>query len=139
MAALLFLVLALGPVLGIPIALDMLGLGGTWALALDVLRWPALLVVVAAAAAVIYRFGPSGRRSRSWRSIASGALVAALLWIGGLALFSWFVSRFGRLDEVYGSLSAVIGFMVWIWLSAVAVLVGAELDGAAQGDREGEA
>jgi membrane protein len=65
LAALLFLVLALGPVLGIPIALDMLGLGGTWALALDVPRWPALLVVVAAAAAVIYRFCPSGRGSRS--------------------------------------------------------------------------
>jgi membrane protein len=116
----------------------MLGPGGTWALALDVLRWPALLVVVGGAAAVIYRFGPSGRRWRSWRSVASGAFVAALLWIGGSALFSWFVSRFGRLDEVYGSLSAVIGFMVWIWLSAAAVPVGAEVDAAAQGSRERE-
>jgi membrane protein len=138
LAALLFLVFALGLVVGIPIALDMLGPGGTWALALDVLRWPALLVVVGGAAAVIYRFGPSGRRWRSWRSVASGAFVAALLWIGGSALFSWFVSRFGRLDEVYGSLSAVIGFMVWIWLSAAAVPVGAEVDAAAQGSRERE-
>ena len=132
LGSLLFLVLSLGLVLGIPIALNMLDVEGGWARALHILRWPTLLLVVACIMAVLYRFGPIGRRPASWRCIGIGSAIAALLWIGGSALFSWFVARFGRLDEIYGSLSAVIGFMVWVWLSMIAVLVGAEVDAAAQ-------
>ena len=57
-----------------------------------------------------------------------GSLVAAVLWLAASLLFSWYVSSFGSYNETYGSLGAVIGFMTWIWISAIVVLLGAEIN-----------
>jgi membrane protein len=86
---------------------------------------------------VIYRYGPS-REAFEWRSAIYGSLLAAALWVAGSAVFSWYVSSFRSFVDLYGSLSAVIGFMVWIWLSLIAVLIGAELDSALMKDNEAE-
>ncbi len=56
-----------------------------------------------------------------------------MLWLAGSMLFSWYVSAFGGFVELYGSLAAVMGFLVWIWLSLIAVLVGAEIEAAIVG------
>lgn len=132
LAALAFLVLTMAVVLGVPPALDIFGIRGSSAWMLALLRWPVLLLVIAVVVGVIYRFGPSGRHPATWRSVALGSLVAAVLWIGGSVLFSWAIGTFGGLDEIYGSLSAMIAFMIWLWLSTIAVLVGAEIDAAAE-------
>lgn len=127
--ALAFLVFAVGLVIVLPMTLAMLGLADMQTRAFDLLRWLVLFVVVASVIAVIYRYGPSGRpEGGGWSSIVTGSAVAALLWLGGSILFSWYFVAFGGFTELYGSLSAVIGFLVWIWLSIIAVLVGAELD-----------
>ncbi|HWL70751.1 MAG TPA: YhjD/YihY/BrkB family envelope integrity protein, partial [Geminicoccus sp.] len=57
-----------------------------------------------------------------------GSILAAVVWVIGSMLFSWYVSRFGNYDATYGSLGAVIGFLTWIWLSATVVLVGGQLN-----------
>jgi membrane protein len=57
-----------------------------------------------------------------------GGGFAALAWIGVSALFSWYAASFGSFNETYGSLGAAIGFMTWIWISTIVVLLGAELD-----------
>jgi membrane protein len=128
--AIVFLVFSIGAVVLLPGVLRGLGWGLASAHIVDLLRWPVLLVVVGLALATLYRFGPS-RTDPDWRCIALGSSVASLLWVCGSLLFSFVVSQLGRFDELYGSVGAMIGFMLWIWLSITVVLVGAELDSTA--------
>jgi membrane protein len=94
---------------------------------LAILRWPILLVVVGVWLAVIYRYGPS-RRDPKWRWVTWGSAAAAVLWLAASMLFSWYVANFDSYNKTYGSLGAGVGFMMWIWLSVVIVLLGAELN-----------
>lgn len=103
------------------------GLSNFADLMLRIARWPAMFVAVALALALIYRYGPS-REAPRWRWITWGSAVAAVLWLGASALFSWYAASFGKFNETYGSLGAVIGFMTWLWISAIVILIGAELD-----------
>jgi membrane protein len=123
-AALLLMVSA---VVAFPLALDHLGLAPANQLIVSLLRWPLLFVVLLAALAVLYRFGPS-RRAPRWEWLSVGTLAAALLWIAGSFLLSWYLSNFGNYNATYGSLGAAIGLMMWMWMSAVIVLFGAELN-----------
>jgi membrane protein len=124
---LVFLILALIAVVGIPIALNYIGLEGASDLLIRLLRWPVLLACIAVLVAALYRYGPS-RAKPQWRWITWGSAVAAILWIIASALFSWYAGNFGAYNKTYGSLGAVIGFMTWIWISAMVILLGAELD-----------
>lgn len=90
-------------------------------------RWPLVYAVATAAFAVVYRYGPSRARAR-WRWVMVGSFAAAFLWMAGSAGFSWYLNDVARLDATYGSLGAVIGFMLWIWFSVMVVLLGAELN-----------
>lgn len=124
--ALLFLVSALAAVIVLPIVFKFIGLGeGAWWL--SQLRWPVLLVAVLFGLALLYRFGPS-RDAPRWRWATPGSALAAILWLGGSGLFSWYVANFGKYNQTYGSLGAAIGFMTWIWLSTTIVLLGAQLN-----------
>jgi membrane protein len=86
-----------------------------------------MFIAVGLALALIYRFGPS-REAPRWRWITWGSAAATVLWLGASALFSWYAASFGKFNETYGSLGAVIGFMTWLWISAIVILLGAELD-----------
>ena len=124
--ALLFVVLALTGIVVVPAMLQLLGLDEkAWYIAL--LRFPALLLLVIASLAVLYRYGPS-RRKPKWRWVTWGSVLAGVLWLIVSALFSWYVAHFGSYNETYGSLGAAIGFMTWIWLSTTVILLGAELN-----------
>ena len=124
--ALLFIILALVGIVVLPVVFNTVGLSSdAWYIAL--LRWPALFVVVLGGLAVLYRYGPS-RDAPRWRWVTWGSALAAALWLGGSLGFSWYVSNFGKYNETYGSLGAVIGFMTWIWISTVIVLMGAEIN-----------
>lgn len=90
-------------------------------------RWPLVFLVAAGCFAIAYRYGPSRRPAR-WRWIAPGAMTAAALWIAGSAGFSWYLNHIARLDVTYGSLGAAIAFMLWVWVSVLIVLLGAELN-----------
>lgn len=94
---------------------------------LQIGRWPLLALIVLAALLILYRHGPS-RSGPSWRSLVTGAVAAVVLWLIGSALLSWYLSNFGNYTATYGSLGAAIGLMTWMWMSAIIVLVGAELN-----------
>lgn len=119
--------LALGVTVALPPALQYLGLSQATELIARIGRWPALFVIVAVALAIVYRYGPSRNEPR-WRWISWGSMFAALAWLAASILFSWYAQNFGSFNKTYGSLGAVIGFMTWIWLSAIVILIGAELD-----------
>lgn len=127
LAAVGFVLLALGVVVVIPVILKYLGLSDFADLLVRVARWPAMFVSLALALACIYRFGPS-RQAPRWRWITWGSVAATALWIVASALFSWYAANFGTFNKTYGSLGAVVGFMTWLWISAIVILLGAELD-----------
>lgn len=91
------------------------------------IRWLIVLAITAVAFAVLYRFGPSRAQAR-WRWVWIGAAAAATGWLAGSLGFSTYVNRIAHYDATYGPLGTVIAFMVWVWLSIMAILVGAELN-----------
>ena len=122
-----FVLAALGGVVVIPVALQYLGLSNAADLLVRIGRWPALFVALAVALACIYRFGPS-RQAPRWTWITWGSAAATILWLAASALFSFYAANFGSFNATYGSLGAVIGFMTWLWISAIVILLGAELN-----------
>lgn len=123
---------ALAAVVIAPVLLALLPLGPYTALALSVLRWVVGIIIVLLAIGALYRFGPSvkeARPSRRWAGLVTpGALLAVALW-GALSwAFSFYLANFGNYDRVYGSLGAVIALLMWFYLSAFVVLLGAIFD-----------
>lgn len=127
LAAIALVLAALGAVVVLPVVLNYLWVSNFADLLIRIVRWPAMFLVVALALACIYRFGPS-RNVPRWRWITWGSVAATILWLGASALFSWYAANFGKFNETYGSLGGAIGFMTWLWISAIVILLGAELD-----------
>ncbi len=127
MSALIFLMIAMAAVVALPVVLNFVGLSLAGDLLLRLLRWPILLVIITFLLAVLYRYGPS-RVGARWRWVSWGGAMAAVLWVLVSVAFSWYVSNFGSYNKTYGSLGAAIGFMTWIWISSIVVLIGAEVD-----------
>jgi membrane protein len=126
-AALAAVLVMVGAVIGVPLALEQVGLVHHAELFVQVGRWPVLALVLLAALLVLYRYGPS-RDAPRWRWLAIGAVAAVVLWLIGSALLSWYLSDFANYTATYGSLGAAIGLMTWMWMSAIIILVGAELN-----------
>jgi membrane protein len=110
----------------LPLAFKFLGLGELGVVWI-VLRWLILLAVGAGAFCVVYRYAPCRARAR-WRWVTPGGLFAAGFWLVGSLGFSWYVNNVAHYDATYGSLGAVIGFMMWIWFSVMVILIGGELN-----------
>jgi membrane protein len=91
------------------------------------ITWPALLASLGLGLALLYRYGPSRERAQ-WRWISWGSVAALTLWLAASAAFSIYVSNFADYEKTYGSLGAVIGFMMWVYVSGQVVLLGAELN-----------
>ena len=94
---------------------------------LGLLRWPAFLVLATVLLSVVYRYGPC-RGDPHWRWITPGGVFAASGWLLMSNLFSWYVANFGHYNHTYGSLGAIVGFLTWIWISMMVVLLGAEFN-----------
>jgi len=121
-----FFALAAAAIIGVPVAFEFFGAQGVLPL-FAALRWPALLAVTVVGLGLLYRFGPS-REDARWDWISPGALAAAVLWMAASGLFSWYLTSVADYEATYGSLGAVFGLMVWMWLSAVVILFGAEIN-----------
>lgn len=119
----------IGAIVVVPVVVNAIGFGQGEEIAamVNVLRWPALVVLLLIGLAALYRYGPS-RREAQWRWLSVGAIAATVLWIGGSVALSYYISRFGDYDKTYGSLGAAIGMMMWMWLSTIVILFGAELN-----------
>ena len=125
--AILSLLVALGSIVVLPLILSSFGLGGWTEILLRFLRWPVLICLVVFGLAVLYRFGPSRELPR-WEWLSVGSVTAATAWLVGSALLSWYLANFANYDATYGSLGAAIGMMIWMWMSSIVILVGAELN-----------
>jgi membrane protein len=125
--AILFLVLAMLAIVVIPIVLAFVGFQNDVATLLALSRWPLLIVTLMLFLAAVYRFGPSRTHAR-WRWITWGSTFSVIMWLVASIGFSYYVANFGSYNKTYGSLGAVIGFITWIWISAMIALLGAELN-----------
>jgi membrane protein len=125
--AILFIVTAIASIAVVPLALKYLGLDYGSAGVIAIGRWPVLMAVLTFLLALIYRYGPSREHAR-WQWVSWGSAFAAVTWLIASIAFSYYVANFGSYNKTYGSLGAVIGFMTWIWISTIIVLLGAELN-----------
>jgi len=114
--------------LRVPVIIKLLGVPDwSGAALLSKGRWPLLYVVILFALLCLYRYGPS-RTHPQWKWVTLGSAIAGGLWVIGSLLLSWYVGNFGSYNATYGSLGAVIGFMMWMWFSTIIVLVGGEIN-----------
>lgn len=111
----------------VPALLGFLNLSRFSEVIIAVLRWPLILIVIGFAIALIYRFGPSRARAK-WRWVSWGSGLATVVWVLASWGFSYYLQNFADYNATYGSLGAVIGFMLWTWISSIILLVGAELN-----------
>jgi membrane protein len=131
LGAVLAAVLAVGVVVALPSLLRLLGLDALARGAVAVLRWPLLAALVLAGLAVVYRYGPS-REDAKWRWVTPGAALATAMWLLGSLGLSAYVENFGAFHETYGALGAVAILLLWFFLSAFVVLLGAEVNAEAE-------
>jgi membrane protein len=118
---------AVGAVVVAPLLLSRVGLAGMTEEIVRFARWPALTAAMLLGLSVLYRYGPS-RRAAKWQWISLGAFFATVTWFAGSAALSYYFANFANYNATYGSLGAAIGTMMWMWMSAIAVLFGAELN-----------
>ena len=127
LGGILFIILAIGGIVVLPAVFAFIGLESMAGSIISLLRWPVLFALILFGLALLYRYGPS-REAAEWRWVSWGSGFAAVGWLVISMLYSWYVSNFGNFNETYGSLGAVIGFLIWMWISATVVLTGAEIN-----------
>lgn len=126
-ASLISILIMISAGIAIPLLLDQIGLAQRPELIVRFGRRPVLLLFVLSSLPILYRYGPS-RAKQQWQWLSIGAVVAAVLWLVGSVLLSWYLSNFANYTATYGSLGAAIGLMTWMWMSAIIVLCGADLN-----------
>ncbi|MCC6495944.1 MAG: YihY/virulence factor BrkB family protein [Propionibacteriaceae bacterium] len=129
--AVVFMLLIIALVAVVPIAFELLGLGGGWRWVAEVLRWIVLAVLVMAALAVLYRVAPD-RDAPKFRWVSVGAVVATILWLLASVGFSLYVTLFGNYAKTYGAPAGVVVMLLWLWITSYAVLLGAEINAEAE-------
>jgi membrane protein len=117
---------------------DLVGLGSTALTVWDIAKWPVLLLVVSFMFGLLYWASPNVKHP-GFRWITPGSVLAVLLWVAASAAFAFYVANFGSYNKTYGTLGGVIAFLVWLWISNTAVLLGAELNAELERERAIEA
>ncbi|WP_312872350.1 YihY/virulence factor BrkB family protein [Kibdelosporangium persicum] len=103
------------------------GIGSTGVLIWDIAKWPVIAILISLAFALLYWAAPNVRHP-GFRWLTPGSVLAVLLWVLASAGFSLYVANFGSYNKTYGSLAGIVIFLIWLWLSNLAVLLGAEFD-----------
>jgi membrane protein len=111
------------------------GLGSAAVTAWDIAKWPVLLAVVVVMIALLYFASPNAKLG-GIKSILPGAALAVVVWLIASAGFAFYVANFGSYDKTYGALGGVVMFLVWVWLTNVAILLGAELNAERERSRQ---
>jgi membrane protein len=117
---------------------DAIGLGSTAITVWNIAKWPVLLLVVVTIIAILYHASPNVKLP-GFRWVSPGAVLAVLTWIVASALFAVYVANFGSYDKTYGTFAGVIIFLLWLWITNLAILLGAELNAELERSREIEA
>ena len=115
-----------------------LGIGSTAVTIWSYAKWPVLLLIVITMFAVLYYAAPNVRHA-GFRWVTPGSVLALVVWIVASAAFAFYVANFGSYDKTYGTLGGVVTFLVWLWITNIAVLLGAEFNAELERSRELEA
>jgi len=105
---------------------SMLGIGHGAVTVWDIAKWPVLLIIVSIMFALLYWASPNAKQGFRW--VSPGGVLAVAVWVIASAAFAFYVANFGSYNKTYGSLASVIIFLVWLWISNIAVLLGAEFN-----------
>jgi membrane protein len=116
----------------------LLGIGNSVVTVWDIAKWPVLLFIVSFMFAILYWASPNVKQP-GFRWISPGGIVAVVIWVVASAAFAFYVANFGSYNKTYGTLGGVIIFLVWLWLSNIAVLLGAEFNAELERARQIEA
>jgi len=111
------------------------GLGSTAVTVWDIAKWPVLLAVVVVMIALLYYASPNAKL-RGVKSILPGSVLAVVIWLIASAAFAFYVANFGSYNKTYGALGGVVIFLVWLWITNVAILLGAELNAERERSRQ---
>jgi membrane protein len=129
LGAIVFLSVVVFLIAALPPVIEDTGLGDAGRLAFDILRWPVLALLMLVGIGLLYRFAVRGG-PRGWLGIVTaGAVVAMVAWLVVSGLFAVYTANFSSYGRTYGALASIVVLLLWLWLSALAVLVGAEVDG----------
>ncbi|MEV5317428.1 YihY/virulence factor BrkB family protein [Streptomyces sp. NPDC052687] len=105
---------------------QVLGLGDTFITVWNIAKWPVMVLLFAAIVALLYWAAPNVKRKFRW--VSAGSLIAIVIWLIASAAFAFYVANFGSYNKTYGSMAAVIIFLVWMWISNIAILLGLEFN-----------
>jgi membrane protein len=105
---------------------QVLGIGSAAVTAWDIAKWPVLLILVSLMLALLYWASPNAKQGFRW--VSAGGIVAVIGWLIASGLFTVYVANFGHYNKVYGSIAGVIVLLIWLWISNIAVLLGAEFN-----------
>ena len=133
--AMLFLGIVVFLLAALPPLLSNAGLGAAGRVALNILRWPILAVVMIVGIGFLYRFAVPGRPAGWLGVLTPGTVVAMLGWLVVSALFAVYTANFASLSKTYGALASIVVVLLWLWLSSLLVLVGAEVDAVDEAER----
>ena len=112
-----------------------IGLGDAAVTVFDIAKWPVLVVIISLIISMLYYASPNAKlRGPKWVTV--GSVVAVVVWLVASALFAFYVSNFGSYDKTYGTLAGIVVFLVWLWITNVAILFGAQLNAERERDRE---
>jgi membrane protein len=114
---------------------NVIGVGSTAVTIWDIAKWPAMLLAVAVILAILYYASPNVRQP-GFKWVSPGSVLAVLLWIAASALFALYVANFGSYNKTYGALASVVIFLMWLWLTNIAILLGAEFNAELERGRQ---
>src|SRR3954454_17062502 len=112
-----------------------IGLGDTGITVWGIVKWPVMLLIVMTVVASLYYIAPNVRQPR-FRWVTPGGVLAVLIWVIASGAFGFYAAHFGSYNKTYGTLGGVISFLVWLWISNLALLLGAEFDAELERERE---
>jgi len=116
----------------------LVGVEGTAITIWNIAKWPVIALVILTVFAILY-WGTPNVQQAGFRWLTPGGVLAIVVWIAASALFAFYVANFGSYNATYGAIAGVIIFLVWLWITNVAVLLGAELNAELERSRELEA
>jgi membrane protein len=114
---------------------DQLGIGSTAVQIWSFVKWPTIVVVVTLMISGLYYIAPNVRPP-NWRWLTPGAILAVIVWAVSTAVFGLYIANFGSYNKTYGTLGAIVTFLIWVWLTNIAVLLGIELDSELERERQ---
>ena len=106
---------------------NLIGLGSTAVTVFDIAKWPIMLLIVSLILAILYYMGPNVRQP-GFRWVSPGSILAVVVWIIASAAFAFYVASFSSYNKTYGALGGIVVFLVWLWITNVVILFGAELN-----------